>query len=139
MRLLAQQDDDDVISPTAKANKKHRSRKLSSAFFINNRRLQYVPTELLCVLRNENENLKTMTKVIVYCRTQQTAKILPVLRQDIENALSVLPKSVVNFLVRRISLWINDSYMTGPDHDPSHYKHCTTHHTKEWLLRYECS
>jgi hypothetical protein len=96
--------------------------------------LRYDPIELQCFLWNENEKRQTWTVVTLLCRSRRLTKIIPVLRLDIENALSVLPRSVVRFLAGRIPVWINDTYKVGPRHNPILYQHCTTHHTKEWLI-----
>lgn len=101
---------------------------------IDNRSLRYEPIELQCFLWNENENRQTWTIVTLFSRSERLTKIIPVLRLDIENALSVLPRSVVRFLAGQIPIWINDTYKVGPSHNPIFYQHCTTHHTKEWLI-----
>jgi hypothetical protein len=124
----------DARTSPAKGRNGKRSYKAYQASLIDNRSLRYSRTELQCFLWNENENRNTWTVVTLFCRSEQLTKILPVLRLDIENALSVLPRSVVSFLARHIPVWINDSYKVGPRHNPIYYQHCTTHHAKEWLI-----
>ncbi len=124
----------DASTLLAKGKKGKGSCKAFQVSLIDNRSLRYSLTELQCFLWNENENHNTWTVVTLFCRSERLTKILPILCLEIENALSVLPRSIISFLAWHIPIWINDSYKVGPSHNPIYYQHCTTHHAKEWLI-----
>jgi len=106
--------------------KKLRLKSVTPSIKIDNSRNIYIPFWLSCGVQ-------------IYCRfnvLMECPKILYILDSDLRNCLKVLPLSVRK-LILRIKIWVNLRYECGDVQKPNLYKHCTTHHTKEWLLRFK--
>lgn len=89
---------------------------------IDNRRITYVS------IRVKAMTLKCTPGVLHNCPT-----ILATLERDLNQCLSLLPRSTHD-LLKRTTIWINESYRYGHIHRPKKLQHVATHHHQDWLL-----
>jgi len=95
---------------------------ITSNKYIDNRHHQYIPIRL-------------KNGITLQCRPeifQSCPAIIDTLHQDLNDCLRILPRSV-HALVRRINIWVNDTYIYGAVDDPRVLKHTAAHHHWQWL------
>ena len=90
---------------------------------IDNTSLVYVEVKLSCGIR-------AMCTPEVLSRAPM---ILRSLQTDTNSLLKVLPVSV-HGLVRRTTIWVNETYAYGSRDDPRVLRHSTAHHSEGWLV-----
>jgi hypothetical protein len=90
---------------------------------IDNRNITYVSVTV-----KSGITLKCTPEVLQNCPS-----IISTIEGDLEQCLSILPKST-HGLVTRTTIWVNETYRYGDALRPKILRHTTTHHYKEWLL-----
>ena len=90
---------------------------------IDNRNIVYIS-----VMVKHGMTLKCTPEVLQNCPS-----IISTIERDLEQCISILPKST-HGLVSRTIIWVNETYRYGNVLRPKILQHTTTHHYKDWLL-----